>query len=145
VTRLFESYAEARDAVQALRASGVSPSAISAVTRSPEDAETLERDAGTSDDLEDASHRGRLDEFVGWLGRLESAAVPGFGAMLGTGDLWQDVQLGGQGRGSITGALVGCGVTVDEAAQLEQAVFEGRILLVVHGSYDRAAVDKALS
>ena len=36
---------------------------------------------GVNDDLEDASvHRNRLENFVDWLGRVESAAVPGFGS-----------------------------------------------------------------
>lgn len=111
------------------------------VTRSPRDAETLEHDTGASEDIEDvALHRNRLAEFVEWLGRVESAAVPGFGAVLGTGNLWQDVSGAGRGRGSITGALVGCGVPVDEAARLEQSVFDGRILVVVHGG-SAAATD----
>lgn len=145
VTRLFDTFAAARQAVEALRAGGVDQRAVSVVTRSPKDADSLERDSGVSDDLEEASvDRGRLEELIDWLGRVESAAVPGFGAMLGSGDLWQDVQVGGAGHGSITGALVGAGVNVDEAEQLEQAVFIGKILLVIHGSYDPASVERAL-
>lgn len=132
-TRLFGSFSEARDAVRALEANGVNPKSISVVTRWPKDAETLEHETGASDDIEDASvHRGRLGELIDWLGRVESAAVPGFGAVLGTGDLWQDIRLAGAGRGSITGALVGSGVSVDEAESLERSVMSGQILVVVH-------------
>ena len=145
VTRLFTSYQQAREAIRALEAAGVSPKSISVVTRSPRDAETLEQDTGISDRIEDASvHRSRLQQFVDWLGRVESVAVPGFGAILGTGDLWQDVQVSGSGRGSITGALVGAGVPVDSAASLERAVLEGQILVVVHGVYDPATVQRVL-
>jgi hypothetical protein len=145
MTRLFASSQAAREAIVALQASGVDPHAISVVTRLPKDAETLETGTGANDDLEDAAlHRGRLAQFVDWLGKVESATVPSFGTILGTGNLWQDVQLAGSGRGSITGALVGCGVPVDEAAQLERAVFEGQVLLVVHGAYDQAAVSRVL-
>jgi Heat induced stress protein YflT len=144
ITRLFASSQTAREAIVALQASGVDPRAISVVTRLPKDAEQL-GDTGANDDLEDAAlHRGRLAQFVDWLGKVESATVPGFGAILGTGNLWQDVQLAGSGRGSITGALVGCGVPVDEAAELEQAVFSGQVLLVVHGAYDPAIVTRVL-
>jgi hypothetical protein len=129
-----------------LESAGVDPRAISMITRSPGDAETLEHDTGISEDLEDAAvHHHRLSDFVDWLGRVESVAVPGFGAVLGTGDLWQDISMAGSGRGSITGVLVGCGVAVDEAATLEQAVFDGRILLVIHGTYDPATVSGALT
>jgi hypothetical protein len=146
VTSVFDSYQAARDAIRALEAAGVEADAISVVTRSPREAETLEYDTGASEDLEDATvHRSRLSRFVDWLGRVESVAVPGFGAVLGTGDLWQDVQLAGSGHGAVTGALVGCGVPVDEADRLEQAVFSGRILLVIHGSFDRASVSQILN
>jgi len=145
VARVFSSYQAASEAVRALEIGGIDAGAISVVTRSLRDAASLEHDTGASDDLEEAGvHRGRLTDLIEWLGRVESAAVPGFGAVLGTGDLWQDVQVAGRGRGSITGALVGSGVPVDEAARLEQAVFDGQILLVVHGPYDAATVDRVL-
>ena len=143
--RVFDSYHEAEVAIRALEASGVDPRSISVVTRSPRDADALEYDTGASDDLEDASvHRHRLADFVDWLGRVGGAAVPGFGAVLGTGDLWQDVALAGKGRGSITGALVGAGVPVDQADAMEDAVFAGRILVIIHGVYDPAKVQSVL-
>jgi hypothetical protein len=145
VTRLFASPQLARETIGALEASGVKPSTISIVTRSTRDADQLQLNTGVSQDVEDAAvHRSRLAQFVDWLGQVESVAVPGFGAVLGTGDLWQDVQLSGSGRGSITGALVGAGVPVDEAASLEQAVFEGQTLVVVHGKYDATVVSLVL-
>jgi hypothetical protein len=144
LTRVFTSSDQARDAIRALEAAGVAPRSISVVTRLPRDAASLEHDTGASDDLEDAAYRGRLTEFVDWLGRVGGAAVPGFGSVLGTGDLWQDVARAGRGRGSVTGALVGAGVPVDEAEQLESAVFSGRILVVVHGTFDPAGATAAL-
>jgi hypothetical protein len=132
VTHVFRSYQEARDGIRALEASGISADDISILTRSPKDAERLEHDTGASDDLEDSVDRGRFGFIVDWLGRFESATVPGFGAVLGSGNLFQDIQVAGRGRGAITGALVGSGVPVDDAAQLEKAVDEGQILVVVH-------------
>src|SRR5260370_28493929 len=125
LARPFATHAEARDAILALEAAGLSPDDISVVTRSPDEAETLEDETGSSEELEQATqHHHRLADLVDWLGRVESAAVPGFGAVLGTGDLWQDVSLAGNGRGSMTGALVGLGLSVDEAANLERAAFD---------------------
>jgi hypothetical protein len=142
---MFASADEAREAIHALETAGVKRRAISVVTRAPRDARTLERDTGASGDLEYVSRdRNRLAQFFDWLGQVESATVPSFGTVLGTGDLWQDVALSGSGRGSITGALVGAGVPVDEAASLEEAVLKGQILVVVHGAYDPAIVNRVL-
>jgi Heat induced stress protein YflT len=142
IARAFPGYQEAREAIRALQGAGVGPRAISVVTRSPADADTLEHDTGASEDLEHASHRARLSEFVDWLGRLGGVAVPGFGSVLGTGDIWRDIALAGSGRGSVTGALVGVGVPVDEAVDLEHAVFRGQILVVVHGAYDPSVAQR---
>lgn len=144
VTRVYDSAPRAREAIQALETAGIASRSISVVTRSPRDAEKLEHDTGASDDLEDAAYRTRLREFADWLSRVGSAAVPAFGAVLGTGDLWQDVAIGGRGPGSITGALVGAGLPVNEADELEKAVFSGKILVVVHGPEDAASVQHAL-
>jgi hypothetical protein len=141
---MFATYREARDSIRALEAAGVDLRDISVVTRSPHDAETLEHDTGASEDLEDAAYRNKLRQFADWLGRVGSAAVPGLGPILGTGDLWQDIAVAGRGRGSITGALVGAGVPVDEAERLEKSVFDGGILVVVHGAYDEQAVRQAV-
>jgi hypothetical protein len=146
VARAFADYEHAKEAVRALQAAQVSPRSISVIARSPAEADRLERDTGVSEDLEDATQqRHRFADLVEWLGRVESAVVPGFGAVLGTGDLWQDVAVGGKGHGSITGALVGLGVAIDEASNLEQAVASGQILLVVHGAFDAAAVHSVLA
>jgi Heat induced stress protein YflT len=144
LARIYSSHQEALEAIRALQAAGVQPRAISVVTRSHAEADTLEHATGASEDLEHASHQRRLSEFVDWLGRVGGVAVPGFGAVLGTGDLWRDITLAGSGRGSVTGALVGVGVPVDEAADLERAVFDGHILVVVHGTYDAAAATSVL-
>ncbi|MBV9602766.1 MAG: general stress protein [Chloroflexi bacterium] len=129
---MFRSYQEARDGIRALEASGVEADTISVLCRSPKAARMLEHDTGASDALEDSVDRGPFGVFVDWLGRFESATVPGFGAVLGSGNLFQDVRLAGNGRGAITGALVGSGVPVDEAAELENAVDQGQILVLVH-------------
>jgi len=146
VARAFADYEHAKEAVRALQLARVSPRSISVVARSPVLADRLERDTGVSEDLEEATqHRHRFADLVDWLGRVESAVVPGFGAVLGTGDLWQDLTVGGNGRGSITGARVGLGVPVDESSTLEQAVASGQILLVVHGDFDAATVHRVLA
>jgi hypothetical protein len=146
VVRVFAGHEQAREAIRALEAAGVDRGAISVVTRSPDEAETLEQDTGASEELEDATQRRHpLSDFVEWLGKVESVAVPGFGAVLGTGDLWQDVSMAAGDRGAITGALVGMGIPVDTASEYEQAVLAGQILVVVHGAQDPVAIESILS
>ena len=132
--RLYTDPTQARSAIQTLQAAGLPAQAISVLSRSPDTAADLERSTGARDDLEDATTRRHpLEDFVDWLGRVESVAVPGFGAVLGTGNLWQDVAPAAGRRGAITGALVGLGFSVDEADRLEQAVLhDGALLLVIH-------------
>lgn len=132
--RIYADPAQARAAIQALQAAGLPAEAISVLSRSPDAAAELERSTGARDDLEAATARRHpLQDFVDWLGRVESVAVPGFGAVLGTGNLWQDIAPAAGRRGAITGALVGLGLPVDEADRLEQAVLrDGALLLVIH-------------
>jgi hypothetical protein len=133
VTRVYGDGAEATRAIVALRDAGVPTEAISVLSCSTSEAEAIEDATGASDDLEDvAIRRHPLRDIVDWLGRVESVVVPGFGAVLGTGDLWQDVARGGGRRGGITGALVGLGIPVDEAAGYERSLAGGDILVAVH-------------
>ncbi len=133
VTRVYGDAAHATRAIATLREAGVPAEAISVLSRSTTEAEAIEDTTGASDDLEDAAiRRHPLTDFVDWLGRVESVVVPGFGSMLGTGNLWQDVARGGGRRGGITGALVGLGITVDEAARYEQSLSSGEVLVAVH-------------
>jgi hypothetical protein len=141
-TRTFTDYKDARDAILAIEGAGVAHRCISVLTRLPRDTEVLEHETGVSEDLEDAANRSRFSKIVDWLGRVGSVAVPGLGPVLGTGDLAQDVTLAQDGRrGSITGALVGVGVPVDDAERLEESVFAGQTLVVVHGNYDPTKLD----
>src|SRR5258708_6720559 len=73
IARTFATHAEARAAILALEAAGLSPADISVVTRSPDEAETLEDETGTSEELEEATqHHHRLADLVDWLGRAEA-------------------------------------------------------------------------
>src|SRR5262249_61603063 len=92
VVRAYADAERVRRAIEHLRSADVPVEAISVVSRSTGDAEALERATGASDDLEDtAVRRHRFADFVDWLGRVESVVVPGFGGVLGSGNLWQDV------------------------------------------------------
>jgi hypothetical protein len=134
LTRLYADFGRARRAIQALKAAGVPAEAISVLSCSIGNTNEIERATGASDDLEDVAVRQHpLTEFVDWLGRVGSVTVPGFGAVLGTGDLWQDVAVGARNRGAITGALVGIGVPIEQAERFEKSVRRGDVLIVVQG------------
>jgi len=134
VVRLYGDLAHAQAAIEALRSAGIPADAISILSRSPAEADAIEDATGVSDDLEDEAVRSHpVSDLVAWLGSVESVVVPGFGGVLGSGNLWQDVARGAPTRGAITGVLVGVGVDVDRAARLEQSVQAGEMLVTVHG------------
>jgi hypothetical protein len=135
VARLYADAAGAQAAIQALRSGGVPTDAISVLSRSAAEADAIEHATGASDDMEDvAVRRHPLSDLVSWLGSVESVLVPGFGGVLGSGNLWQDVARGASTRGGITGVLVGIGIDVDDASQFEESVWAGQLLVTVYGS-----------
>jgi hypothetical protein len=144
VVRVFAGHEQARDAIQTLKAGGVEAHAISVVVRSPAEARVLDKETGVAQDLEKAVQAHPLRDLLDWLGRIEAVAVPGFASVLTTGDLGLHLARASPARGAITAALVDLGVPLDEAAHLERQVFDGRILLVVHGTSAAAAARAAL-
>jgi hypothetical protein len=144
VARVFAGHEQARDAIQALKASGVEPHAISVVARSSAEARALDHETGAAQDLEEAVKAHPLRDLLDWLGRIEAVAAPGFASVLATGDLGLHLTRESPARGAITAALVDLGLSVDEAAHLEREVLDGQILVVVHGAFDTAAARSAL-
>jgi hypothetical protein len=144
VVRVFADHEQARDAIQALKASGVEPHVISVVARSSAEARALEHETGAAQDLEEAVKAHPLRDLLDWLGRIEAVAAPGFASVLATGDLGLHLTRASPARGAITAALVNLGLSVDEAAHLEREVLDGQILVAVHGTFDAAAARSAL-
>jgi hypothetical protein len=115
------------------------------LARSAAEANALKVETGASDDLEDYTRTNRLHDVLDWLASI-GGNLPGFSPVSGTGNLGLEVARARSARGAVTGALVGCGVPVDEAGGYEQAVLEGRILVVLHGSAtDPSAARAALT
>jgi hypothetical protein len=132
---VFRSHESARAAIEALEGAGIDRRAISVVARAQAEAHSLGRETGAAEDLERLIQGHPLADLLNWLGRIEAVVVPGFGAVLGTGNLGQDLARPNARRGTVTGVLVGIGIPVDEAERLEQSVFADQILVVVHGTY----------
>jgi hypothetical protein len=142
---VFDGHAAARSAIEALQAAGVPRRAISVLASAQAEAHALGRETGAAEDLERLIQDRPLADLLSWLGRIEGFIVPGYGAVLGTGNLGLDLARPDAKRGSVTGLLVGVGISVDEAANLEQAVFDGKILVVAHGTYPLEAARSALA
>lgn len=144
IVGVFHEHLRARDAILALEAAGVNPDAISVLARSALEASTLEGETGASGDLEGDTRTSRVHDILDWLASI-GGNLPGFSVISGTGNLGLAVARSDpkSERGAVTGALVGCGVPVDDAAQYEQAVVDGRILIVVHGPAANPAAARA--
>ena len=150
----FRRHEQARDAIRALIAAGIDRHAISVLAQSPVEAHELHQETGAAEDLERIIQHHPLGDVLDMLGEVESLLVPSFGGVLASGDLLTRIKADLEGirghdgadeeRGAITGALVGLGVPVDEAAHLERVVDSGEVLVVVHGTYDAAAAKAAL-
>jgi hypothetical protein len=132
---VYNTHDEARTVIRALETAGVQPRAISVLTGAVTEARALGKETGAAEDLEQLIQDHPLADLLNWLGRIEAWVVPGFGAVLGSGDLGADFARPDGKRGAVTGVLVGLGVQVDDASTLEQAVLDGKIVIVVHGNY----------
>jgi hypothetical protein len=147
IVGVFREYTLARDAILALEEAGIEPEAISVLARAPGEARSLDDETGASRDLEGVTSSHRVHDLLDWLASI-GGALPGFGPVAGTGNLGLEVARARSNkqaeRGAVTGALVGLGLSVDAAAGYEEQVFDGQILVVVHGAADPSAARGAL-
>jgi hypothetical protein len=143
IVGVFREHALARDAILALEAAGIEPEAISVLARAPGEARSLDRETGASRDLEGVTSSHRMHDVLDWLASI-GGALPGFGPVAGTGNLGLKVARARSNRGAVTGALVGLGLSPDEAERYEGQVLAGQILVVVHGTADPSAARAAL-
>src|ERR1700694_1188084 len=125
IVGVFGQHAVARDAILALEAAGIEPEAISVLARAPGEARSLDLETGTSRDLEGVTTSHRMHDVLDWLASI-GGALPGFGPVAGTGNLGFQVARAQSNRGAVTGALVGLGVSADEAQHFEEQVLAGQ-------------------
>jgi hypothetical protein len=143
IVGVFDEHLKARDAILALEVAGIEPEAISVLARAPGEARSLDLETGASRDLEGVTSNHRVHDVLDWLASI-GGALPGFGPVAGTGNLGLEVARSQSARGAVTGALVGLGLSVDEAERHEAAVLAGQILVVVHGTANPSAARSAL-
>jgi hypothetical protein len=143
--RVFRTHEEARDAIRALTAAGVKPETIGVLARSAAEVHRLEQQTGAAtatENLDAEAGHDVLGEVVDVLGSIESLLVPGFGGVLVTGDLIPHISAvldDIRESGAIKDTLVSLGVSADEAADLERAVADGQILVVVNPPFQQRA------
>ncbi|MBW3622903.1 MAG: hypothetical protein KY468_05770 [Armatimonadetes bacterium] len=142
VSATFDSYRNAQDAVDWLRAQGVPDSAISVIARESDDLNTYRGGAADRDAGNDAAEAGGgalagagAGADVGALFGLAAAAIPGVGPFITAGALSAALgpTLGGAAAGAVVGgvsgtvagALTGWGVNKQEAEHYAGEVERG--------------------
>lgn len=160
ITRLFEDYAQARravDAVNALGRSGVDASILGNETiRDRHD--TYERDYGTRSDIvvDEAASGAATGAGVGaavgggagLLAGLGMLAIPGLGPIVAAGWLAATAvgAAGGALAGGAIGALADLGISEEDAPVYSEALRRGGVMVSVRAAdADRPAVEQALS
>lgn len=141
ITRLFDNYADARNAVSELEAMGIPQSDLSIIANNA-DSSHGDHDAGDHDGVNDDGDVSRgvttgavLGGAGGLLAGLGLLAIPGLGPIVAAGWLAATAAgagvgaLGGAATGTIVGALKNAGHTDDEAHVYSEGVRRGGSLV----------------
>ncbi len=132
ISRSYESYAQARAAVEAIEKAGIPSSDVSLIANKhvSADYETVE---SLSDTAAGAGIGGVAGGGVGLLAGLGLLAIPGVGPVVAAGWL-AAVAVGavaGVATGGLMGALISSGVDEEEAAVFSESVRRGGTLVTV--------------
>ena len=138
VTHLFDDYAQAQRAVEALEQAGFSSSEISLVSRYRSDGSLADDASGAATG---ATVGGLAGGGVGLLAALGVIAIPGIGPLVAAGVLATTLASAAAGTlaGGLIGALVDYGVSEDDAHVYSEAVRRGGSLVSVRADDARAA------
>jgi len=132
VSRSYDSYAQARAAVDAIERAGISPEDVSLIGSEPvQDANTKAETVPEA--VAGAGIGGIVGGGAGLLAGLGLLAIPGLGSVVAAG--WLAAAAVGAAAGATTGGLVGAlidaGVDEEEAASLSDSVRRGGTLVTV--------------
>lgn len=137
VLAIFQTDAQARDAVSQLRMEGFSDADISAIA--PKGVNTaklgVEKETKAPEGVTTgATTGGVVGGALGFLAGVGALAIPGLGPLIAAGPIMATLAGLGAGAalGGIAGGLIGLGIPEDEAKKYENFVKEGNILLAVH-------------
>ncbi len=132
ISRSYDSYAQARAAVEAIEKAGIPSSDVSLIANKNVSAE-YETAEAVSDTAAGAGIGGVVGGGVGLLAGLGLLAIPGLGPVVAAGWL-AAMAVGtaaGVATGGLMGALIGAGVDEEEAAALSESVRRGGTLVTV--------------
>ena len=132
VTRVYDSYAQARAAVDAVEKAGVPSSDVSIVANKYVSAEHADVD-DVSDAAKGAGIGGALGGGAGLLAGLGLLAIPGLGPVVAAGWLAATAvgAAAGAATGGIVGALVDAGVDREHADVYSESVRRGGTMVSV--------------
>ncbi|MCR0984293.1 general stress protein [Roseomonas populi] len=157
IARLYDTYADASSAVNALEAAGFSRDDISIVARNGEGAATTTTDATTTTnavDTDDAATGAGTGATIGTvlgggagvLAGIGALAIPGIGPIVAAG--WLVAALTGAGAGAaaggLLGSLVGAGVEERDAHVYSEGLNRGGSLVTVRADDMRASEAEAI-
>lgn len=157
VTAVFQSEAQAEQAVSDLRVMGVTDAHLSFVSRHGE-ADDADHGKSKATEVAEGAGTGLLaGAGVGALFGLAAAAIPGVGPFITAG--WLATALGTTAGGAAAGAIVGgtsgvvagalanAGYSRDEAEYYGKAIEQGHILVAVdtRSDYDASRVEATLA
>src|SRR6187551_1929368 len=145
VSRVYDSYAQAREGVRALEAAGVPASDISLVANKHVSAEHADVNE-VSDTAKGAGIGGVLGGGAGLLAGLGLLAIPGLGPVVAAG--WLAATAVGAAAGAVTGGIVGAlvdaGVDREHAAVYSESVRRGGTMVTVRARDEDAGRIAAL-
>ena len=134
---IYQTYADAEYAVDALRSEGFRNTDVSVLF--PENKGTKDFAVEKNTKAPEGTAAGATTGVVvggvlGWLAGIGALAIPGLGPLIAAGPIMAALAGVGVGGavGGITGALVGMGIPEYEAKRYEGRVKDGGILLSVH-------------
>lgn len=149
VLALYPTSTGAAAGARALHATGITREQISVVARSHDEEGALaeQMDATPGADIEDSRVAARLGELSGQVLAAIAVVLPGIGPIVTAGPLSAGLgEAAGHVAGSMESVLTNAGVPRDRAAELQQAVEGGAVLLAVHSKPGEvAAIREALA
>jgi hypothetical protein len=140
VTKVYDSYAQARRAVSALEGAGFASNDISIVANKHVSREHADVDE-VSDAAKGAGIGGVLGGSAGLLAGLGLLAIPGLGPVVAAGWLASTAvgAVAGAAAGGVVGALIDSGESEDNAHVYSEAVRRGGTLVSVRASDTKAS------
>ncbi len=133
---VFVNEEQALQTVRDLRQAGFEDRDISVLAQNPGDAEAIERETGVDIQAQRQAGMSETTVFGGLAGMLAgfaTFAIPGVGPMLAIGSIASMFTgaLVGAGAGGLIGALIGYGLSEEEAGHYEEQLGKGNILILV--------------